>query len=557
MNGYSFPTDPESWAGLRERFEWDVPEEYNIAGAILEGDQNEAESGGRADRTALVHTDAGSDRHALTYGDLDRASAAVAAWLADRGIGRGDAVALCLPQCPELLVAYLAVFRLGAVAVPRSMLLGGEALVETVERSGADLLVIDAWKADAVEGTHSAETVVIDPGRDGYARPRGRLPGDEEALGERDEVGPVGTRPDERALVLFTSGTTGRPSGVVQGHQYLLGSLPGYQCYFELFDPADAREARVWSPSEWTWAGALFDVLLPTLALGGTVVSRARYSGFDPERALALVERERVTHAFLPPTALSKLRAGADPAEYDLDSLVAIQSGGEKLAPALLEWGQRALACTINEAYGQTEANALVGNCQALFDPKEGSMGRAYPGHEVVVLDGDTATACERGELGEIAVQRPDPVVFEGYLDDPEGTAERFRGDYFLTGDAATRDEEGYFYHRGRTDDLLLRSGYRISPLEIETALTDHPAVREAVVGGVTSGERQRVKAYVVLADEAEEGAGERADLLERLEEHVRERAGAHKVPDDIEIIGELPTTTSDKTDRAALFDGE
>jgi acetyl-CoA synthetase len=548
IRGYRFPDDPDSWEELRAGFEWVIPEQYDIATATLDHEDG---------RTALRHVDGDGRAASLTYGDLDSASDAFAATLATEGVGAGDRVALCLPQCPELLIGYLAVFELGAEAVPLSMLLGDESVEYTLEHSGATTVVVDGTKFDDLDRPDwpSVErTVTVDPGAVPYdVSPTGGLPVDDGdgSGGCSTTVAPVETAPDDPALVLYTSGSTGRPKGVVQRHQYLIGSLPGYQCYFHLFDPAAARRARVWSPSEWAWAGALFNVVFPTLVLGGTVVSSVRRSGFDPGEALALVERTGVTHAFMPPTALGKIRSGAAPAAYDLSSLQVAQCGGEKLPPSLREWGERALGIVINEGYGQTEANALVGNCRALFEPKRGSMGRAYPGHEVSVVDAD-GTRLGPGELGELAVDPTDPVIFEGYLDDEAATEAKYLDTgLFRTDDVAVVDEDGYFWHRGRRDDLIITSGYRVSPFEIETALEADPHVVEAVVGGVPDEERgERVRAYVLLTDE---GARSTA-TKRRLESLVRDRVGAHKVPDEIEFLESLPTTTSDKTDRSALF---
>ena len=533
------PTAADPWAG----FEWTLGEEYNVAAAALETAQRDPE------RPALRHTPLDGGPTTVTYDELDRATEAFGARLADRGVKPGDRVGVCLPQCPELIVAHLATFAVGAVVVPLSMLLGADSFAYSLDHGGVSLLVADVTRAAELgDVTESVLTLRVDPG--GYDEsPLGGLRahgGDGAASFDRAR-----TAPDDPALILYTSGTTGKPKGVVGGHRYLAGSLPGYQAWFELFDESEAAAARVWTPAEWAWAGALFDVVFPTLALGGTVVSNERRSGFDPEAALELVVREGVTHAFMPATALGRIRNEATPPGADESPLEVVMSGGERLPTSLRVWTEDELAPTVNEAYGQTEANALVGNCTAAYPARAGSMGRAYPGHDVRIVDGDGETV-PPGEVGEIALVLPDPAVFLGYWDDERATDEKFRGDLFLTGDVGVCDADGYLRHRGRADDLILTAGYRVSPLEVEASLEDRPDVAEAVVGGVPDDRRgSRVKAFVVPAEGVDPGD----ELADRLREAVRADLGAHKVPREFTFLDAMPETRSGKADRSALFD--
>lgn len=558
--GYSFPPIPDGpsgWAALREGFEWDVPDAYNIATVALE-------RGKRADETALRHVDREGGRHAFSYGDLRRAADALAGRLAADGFQRGDRIGVCLPQCPEQLLVHAAAYRLGVVVVPLSMLLGDDSLRYSLSHSDATLLVIDRGRYEESNiGTETVDDcVVVETGErylgevtrtgSAFERPLGGLSEYVDGHSE-NAIDPVETSPDDPALLLYTSGTTGNPKGVLAAHRYLLGSLPAYHCYFHLFDPDDARSARVFTPSEWAWAGALFDVVFPTLALGGTVVSRERRTGFDPDRALELVEREEVTHAFLPPTALGRIRTDASLEDRSLESLSVIMCGGEKLSPSLFRWAEDALDVTVNETYGQTEANGLVANCQAVFDVEAGSMGRPVPGHEVAVLD-DDGNEAPAGERGQLALHLPDFALFLEYWMDPDATAAKYADEgWFLTGDLVRRDEDGRLWHAGRTDDLIITAGYRVSPLEVERALTTDPAVTDAVVGGVPDTERgERIKAYVVLtADKVSTD-----DLERRLRARVRTECGAHKVPREFEFVTSLPETRSGKASRSTLFDG-
>ena len=539
--GYTLPRPSRDAKDPWEGFEWHLDRPYNVAAVAL------AAADASPDRTALRHDPLEETPTTVTYRELDEASDAVAAAFRDRGISRGDRVAVCFPQCPELVVAHLAAFKLGAVVVPLSMLLGAESFEFSLEHSGTSLLVLDRSQAEAVDSPDDVPTVVVEPGNYGDSPLGGFAP----VVTAGQSMSTASTSPDEPALILYTSGTTGKPKGVVQGHQYLAGSLPGYQAWFQLFDDDEASAARVWTPGEWAWAGALFDVVFPTLAMGGTVVSRERRSGFDPAKALSLIEDEAVTHTFMPATALQRIRGEVDPADYGLDSLEVVMSGGESLPIPLLSWARDELASTVHETYGQTEANALIGNCSAAHEIEPGSMGRAYPGHDVLIVDKDGSEVAN-GKIGEIAVRLPDPVVFSEYWCDEAGTDEKFDGDLFLTGDLAVMDGDGNFWHRGRKDDLIVTAGYRVSPLEVEAALQAHSSVVTAVVGGVPDSDRgERVKAYVVVEDEVAPDD----ELAQSLRDAVRSELGAYKVPREFEFIEEIPETRSGKADRSTLFE--
>lgn len=534
----------------RDRFEWEVPDRYNIASASLD------HSGDLQGETALYHVDEDGAHHEFSYAALDRASDAFAATLAEWGVSEGSRVGLCFPQSPELVIAHLATYKLGAVAVPLSMLLGGDSARYTLEHADVETLLVDDVAYDRFldrsgifDTVDRVVPIALDPA--GYDAGADYLGGLAEVATDGASVDPTTTAPDDPALILYTSGTSGRPKGVLLGHRYLIGSLPGYHLWFHLFDAATSRAQRVWAPSEWAWAGALFDVVFPTLAVGGTVVSSVRRSGFDAAATRSFVDETEVTRAFMPPTALALLRSADPDPETSLPTLEVVQSGGEPLSTAVQDWAESTFDLVVNEGYGQTEANALVGNCRVLFDRRPGSMGRPYPGHDVVVVDddGDTLPA---GELGELAVQGPDPVFFIEYWDDPDATAEKLSDDLFRTGDLAVRDEDGYLWFRGRADDLILTSGYRVSPVEVEEALERHDLVGDAVVGGRPDPDRgTRVTAYVLPTTSPDDVT----DTDEReLREFVGDELGAHKRPREITFVEELPRTRSGKADRSALF---
>src|SRR6185295_16185944 len=361
----------------------------------------------------------------------------------------------------------------------------------------------------------------------------------------------VDTSAEDAALLIYTSGTTGPPKGALNPHRVLLGNLPGFQHSQDLF-PRDG--GVFWSPADWAWTGGLMDALLPTLYNGRPIVG---YRGrFDPEKACYLMEKYAVTNTFLFPTALKMImKSVARPRDrYEL-ALRAIMSGGEAVGETVFAWSRDALGVTINEIFGQTEVNYLVGNSHTLWPAKPGSMGRPYPGHRVAVI-GDDGVELPPGEVGDVAVNRVapdgalDPVFFLEYFKNPEGTAKKFSGDWCRTGDLATQDDDGYLWYQGRSDDMFKAAGYRIGPSEIENCLVRHPAVANAAI--VPSPDETRgnvVKAYIVLAP----GHDPSPALEDAIQRHVREHLAPYEYPKEIEFIAALPMTTTGKVQRGVL----
>lgn len=530
--------DADSWEALRARFRWRVPARFNIGVAACD-----AWAGRDPGRPAVLwrRDDGGIEAH--PYGWLRARSNRLANALRGLGVGRGDRVGILLPQLPETAVAHIAVYKLGAVAVPLFTLFGPEALGFRLADSEAGVLIATPEGLERLEGAAPlpalAHRIAVGgpaPGAHDLERLLGRA---------SDAFTPVDTAADDPAVVIYTSGTTGNPKGALHAHRVLLGHLPGVELPQERFpQPGD----RFWTPADWAWIGGLLDALLPSLYHGVPILAQ-RLPKFDPEEAFALMADAGVRNAFMPPTALKMMRQVPRAAGRWALRVRSIGSGGETLGPELLDWGRETFGVTINEFYGQTECNLIVANCAGLMPVRPGSMGRPVPGHEVAVV-GPDGTPLPAGDEGVVAVRRPDPVMFLEYLNRPDATAEKFIGDWLVTGDTARMDEDGYLWFVGRDDDIISSGGYRIGPAEVENCLMTHPAVAMAAVVGVPDALRgERVKAFVVL-DAGHTGG---PDLVREIQAHVKARLAAHEYPRDVAFVPALPLTATGKIRRRDL----
>ena len=528
-----------TYADVYGRFRWAIPAAYNIAVDVCD-----RHAGDRA-RVALIHEDDAGRVSEHTFAEFRARSNQLARALAGLGLARGDRVGIVLPQRPETAVAHLAAYKLGAVALPLATLFGPEALEYRLGDAGARVVFTDAENLDRVLGVKKslpelAHVVCVDradaEGVVDYARA---------LAAEPDGFAPAATAADDPALLVYTSGTTGPPKGALHAHRTLLGHLPGVEFYHEFCpQPGD----RFWTPADWAWVGGLLDVLLPAWHYGLPVVAH-RPKRFDAERCLEMLARHRVRNTFLVPTMLKMMRAWGDPrARFDV-RLRTLFTGGEAAGEEVIRWARECLGVTPNEGYGQTEVNLVLGNCSAIMEVRPGSMGRPIPGHAVDVLD-DAGRPVPAGEIGEVAVRRPDPVMFLGYWKNEAATREKFIGDWALTGDLARRDADGYFWFVGRKDDLISSGGYRIGPGEIEECLGRHPAVALAAAIGAPDPLRgEVVKAFVQLRP----GTAPSPELARELKDFVRTRLSAHEYPRDIEFIEALPATTTGKVKRGDL----
>ncbi len=579
--------------------------------------------------------DTGGSATFYTYAELQAQANRLSQVLSRMGVARGDRVAIVMPQRFETAVAYMAVLQMGAVAMPLSMLFGPDALDYRLQDSEAVLAICDESSIDnllAVRGHCPQLRQVLGVGA---AAATADVDYAAALAGAPSRFAAVDTRADEAAVLIYTSGTTGNPKGALIPHRALIGNLSGFVCsqnWFGFDGRTNADSAAVfWSPADWAWTGGLMDALLPTLYFGRPIVA---YSGrFSPQVAFELMQRFGVTHTFLFPTALKAMmkaypgQPGRTVREQFGLQLQAIMSAGESVGDAVFDYCHKQLGVTVNEMFGQTEINYIVGNCAptlvaprtalppegaypalgrpgggvsdaptlvaprtalppegaypALGRPgggvgppagvgwpaKPGSMGRAYPGHRVAVID-EAGQECAPGVVGDVALHRldvhgvPDPIFFLGYWKNEAATQAKFTGDWCRTGDLATCDADGYLWYQGRADDVFKAAGYRIGPGEIENCLVKHPAVLNAAV--VPKPDRERgalVKAYIVLAPEyvAKKPSATRArvrfdaELVADLQAHVRGKLAPYEYPKEIEFVDALPMTTTGKVQRRVL----
>jgi acetyl-CoA synthetase len=541
----------EEWADydeLYEAFEFEIPATFNIAEYVcdrwVEGNS----------KVALFADDLRGTEQTYTFWQLRRAADRMANFLAAEGIGEGDRIGVTGAQKPETLIAHLAAWKLGAVSVPLSSLFGRTGLRYRIADAGMKAFVVDETAIDTLREV-----------RDDLEDLEHVLPIDGETARD-DEVAfwdAVTDHPPERetvdadseqlASILYTSGTTGDPKGVKLPHQIILGALPSFMC-----GHCNVQGKGVlWLPAEWSWV-AFFAPVVTNLFYGSPVVAYDR-DQFEPEKAFELIEKYGINRGMFPPSALRMMMQVEDAEErYDVTSYESMVVGGEEIGETVIDWVDRVFGGTaINAAFGQSEAIMFLGECHALgVEHREGKLGRPYPGYEVAIVDPETAEpTVPTGEVGEIALgAEGNPGIFTGYLDAPEKTAAKRRKGWLLSEDLGVAHEDGYVSFTSRKDDVIISSGYRIGPGEIEDVLVAHDDVVDAGVIGVPDDERGEVpKAFVELVDGATPGP----DLEGRLRQHVKTELAKYEYPREVAFVEHLPRTTTGTTQRADLRDRE
>lgn len=533
----------KTYEDVYNAFEWKVPEYYNIADDVCD-----RHAAGRPDKVALVVDKKGGQAERYTFADIRRHSNRLANWFMAVGLRRGDRVSIQLAQNPEAALTHVACWKAGLVSSPMSILFGTDAVAYRLKDLGSRIVVTDLANLPKIQAAlpdaPTVEQVLVIDGA-----PAGTLNFWKALEGQPETFDNVRTQANDLAFINYTSGTTGNPKGSMQPHSIMLGHVPSFEFLLDFF-PQDGDV--IWSPADWAWLAGLMNILMVGWFHGTTVLASDK-AGFDAEEACRMMSEHRVTCAMLTPTMLKLLRQTPEAlARYPL-ALRAVVSGTESVGKELLIWASKTFGCPINEGYGQTECNATLGNCASIMPIKPGSLGRPLPGHVVTIMD-DNGIEVSAGIVGNIAVKAPDPVMMIGYWNRPDATREKFIGDWLITGDLASKDEDGYFWFQGRKDDVITSSGYRIGPGEVEDALLQHPAVAMVAVIGVPDPQRTEIiKAFVVLKADYQP-----SEALEReLRDSVKTRLAKHEYPREIEFLDNLPMTVTGKVLRRELRERE
>jgi acetyl-CoA synthetase len=533
-------TRADTFDGICRAFVWRLPERMNIATLVC--DRHAARA---PDSVALLHEQAEGSVATFTFGAVRRlANQCAHTFEQHLHLQRGDRVMIYLGQDPATAVAHVGCWKAGLVSVPTSVLFGTDALEYRLRDSGAKVLITDAAHVPTVaavrERVPDLQAVLL---TDGTAERT--LPFWDTIARASDAYDTLALTPDTPAFINYTSGTTGLPKGALQGHRSILGHMPGNEM---MYDFMPQRGDVMWSPADWSWLAGLMDVLMPAWFCGLPVLTY-RNTTFDAEEAYRLMGKHRVTVSLLTPTMLRRMGHVRDPAQRFGLHLRAVASGGESVGRETLEWADRTLRVRVNEVYGQTECNLVLGNCWQVLVPKPGSLGRAMPGHVASIVD-DEGRQLAPGEVGQIAFRRPDPVMMLEYWRNPQATTKKYVGDWLLSGDLGHRDDDGYFWYQSRADDVITSAGYRIGPGEIEDALNGHPAVAmSAVIGVPDPVTTEFIKAYVILRP----GVVGDAALVNAIRDSVRTRLARHETPREIEFIDVLPMTATGKIMRREL----
>jgi acetyl-CoA synthetase/medium-chain acyl-CoA synthetase len=520
-----------------DSFSWDVPADFNFARDVID-------VLAREDRVGLIALDAACNRKSYSFPQIAAATKRWAAVLRAAGIGKGDRVVVVLPKIPDWLFCMTALLRIGAVAVPSAEQLRAKDLLYRAVHSEAIAVVAHVANAPEVDAMrHEApglKTFLLVGGdRDGWTDA-------DNLLGAAPEWDGAPTRSTDLAYIVYTSGTTKDPKGVVHTVAYTWAKRMQAGIWFDV-----RRDDVVWCTAGTGWAKSLWNVLLGPWSLGAPIVLHD--GGFNPEERMDLIRDVGVSVLCQAPTEYRLEAKLAQLGErWKLPRLRHCVSAGEPLNPEVIERWQAAFGLTILDGYGQTENTLLVANRPGL-PVRPGSMGKPTPGHDVAVVD-ENGAICEPGEVGDIALRGAPPSLFAGYYKNDEETRASRRGEWYLTGDRAQLDDDGYFWFVGRADDVISSGAYRIGPFEVESALLEHPAVLESAVVGSPDADRGNVvKAFVVVRPDATPGP----ELIRELQDHCKRVTAPYKYPREIEFVAELPKTRSGKIRRVELRQAE
>jgi len=542
---YYYDRQWDNWDQLRENFSWEIPEKMNAAFYVCDAHADDP------DRVAIFHEDFSGAKGTITFRQLQQVTNQLANYLIQKGLNPGDRVAICLAQRPQTLISHLAVWKAGCISVPLTILFGPDALRYRLNNADARIAIVEEAILDTVRSLRDElpqleEVIVV--GDTGL---------ENNEIGFRDAIEPMpadcrplSMHPDDPMLLTYTGGTTGDPKGVVQRHCFVFHAAG----HFGALGNAEIRNDDVfWNPADYAWIAPLFDLAFPALFYGRPVLTYLSGGKFDPQKVFKLIEDYKLSVAYIPPTGLRMMRRVENPGDrFDLSSIRVLVSGGESLGKAVPQWAIKTFSpqTVVHEIYGQSEGTLLTMNCQRYFEYKY-NIGKAVPGLELKVLD-DSGNPVPCGKAGELAVKATDgnPIVLKEYWKKPRETEEKFLNGWMLTGDLVIKDDEDYFTFVSRKDDVIISSGYRIGPVEVEDTIIKHEAVVEAGVIGVPDEMRgEIVKAFIALSPGYEPGEA----LKKELQDFVKQRLAKHEYPREIEFISEIPKTTTGKIRRKDL----
>lgn len=532
----------ESYEDICRKFSWQIPEYFNIADAVCDRWADDTT------RIAMTHENLDGSVKNFTFAEIKRYSNQFANLLNSLGLEQGDRALVLLTQSPECAISHVACFKSGIVSCLASVLFGPDAIQHRLTSTNAKVCITNKANLSKVQNIRGAcpsleHIVVVDDDSPSLALSLWRSIAD-----QNDTFDNVETLSEDTAWISFTSGTTGQPKGVLMPHRILLGNKPLFEYYYD-YGPREGD--TLWSPADWAWIAGLINILLVGWYSGCRVVS-TDMEGFNAEAAFRILGQHDITVSLLTPTVL-KLMRQIDSEESPELQLRVVLSGGEAVGKELALWADDRFGLTISEGFGQTECNGMIGTNPRLMAVRHGSLGKAMPGSVCAIVD-DDGNEVERGVQGNIAIKRPHPAMFSGYLNNPEATEGKFINDWMITGDLGEQDEDGFLWFHGRTDDVITSSGYRIGPTEIEDCLLKSPAVQLAAVIGVPDETRtELIKAFIVVSENTDPTDA----LAESLKELVRENLAKHEVPRSIEFVDSLPMTTTGKIMRRTLRDQE
>ncbi len=510
-----------------------APEHYNL---VSEMERYAKDPG----KVAVLWENETGDKKQLTYENLLKSANKIGNAFKKKGLGKGDTVLIIIPRLVEAYQVYLAALKIGMIVIPCSEMLRAKDLQYRVNHGDVKGIISYHEYTDELNEIEGAESLLkFSIGK----RIENWLDLNELVDEESDQLTMADTKSEDMAFLSYTSGTTGNPKGVVHTHGWAYAHLKTSAANWLGISETDV----VWATAgpgwqKWIWS--------PFLAVLGTGATGLAYHGkFEAKKYLQLLQDYKVNALCCTPTEYRLIAKVDNLDDYDLSHLHSAVSAGEPLNQKVFEVFKNHFQIEVRDGYGQTENTLLVGVTKGM-EIKLGSMGKPTPGNHVEIID-DSGKPCSPGVVGDIAVHVDTPALFKEYFKDPERTSQQFRGDYYITGDQAKKDEDGYFWFEGRSDDIIISSGYTIGPFEVEDALVKHPYVKEcAVIASPDEIRGNVVKAYVVLMDDIDPNS---QDLIKTLQSHVKELTAPYKYPRKIEFLEELPKTTSGKIKRVDL----